>query len=481
MSANLLQVTQQLGGLQLQQPQSTKQSWQEVKASNLPNKGLLGHVEHWHGSFDKMSLSEEVKQAIIIAASCREDQTIPGQVLRRLSKAQLEQLKGILEFHTQNGQSSQGRAISGAMLQDIVGLIQAGSQDLVVIEEADVATRWQIDRKALCAADCETMTVKQMDRDWGLNRYFGKVLIINLDDTQKNIDEGKTPMADRYREMERRMPTIGCTQFERFRGVRGAVELTDQVWSRMPDSAVHGISANVDKRAERIFKSKQGKCGLYATYYNIFKMANQNFTVAKAAYDQAVSQGIGNDEIVPLAAKVREWESVVVIQDDCDFGHVLSQKTMTRDGMGFVVRKIFAELPDGWRTLHGGHATYWAKNEREAFRRGNERKGVSNGTPAFQYIEELKYATLAHFVVFNHTAYAELEQIFSKIQQGRREQIERSPDNELAKYQESRPCYGAKVDQQFAFQYSEEASSTTFFGTSDTTTKTYFQGGVFGS
>ncbi len=75
-----------------------KSSWERISASDLPNKGLLGHVQYWYGNLVTTALPVPVLRAIAaVAGTARDPQLAP--VFEALSDKDLCILYHVLEKH----------------------------------------------------------------------------------------------------------------------------------------------------------------------------------------------------------------------------------------------------------------------------------------------------------------------------------------------------------------------------------------------
>ncbi len=123
-------IDKSFNALRVNEDQSIQANWERVKNSKLPYRGLLKHIEYWKGgSFQKLTISEEIKGALIAIASCNENEMVPRDILKGLSPQQLIELKGLLDFHAKHGHH--GNDHSMAVAEEIGKIVAISDQKVV--------------------------------------------------------------------------------------------------------------------------------------------------------------------------------------------------------------------------------------------------------------------------------------------------------------------------------------------------------------
>lgn len=214
----------------------------------------------------------------------------------------------------------------------------------------------RIFHQALACEELNKLNEEQLDKDWNLNQYFGHIYVINLKDKPgsepKNGKKLEAVAAD--------LNKIGCQIFERLEATWGA-DLPKEVWQRVEDN-----SWNLPE-GERLDKQHMGQAGCFMSHYRVIKDANDKFELAKKELEEVqgrlqVAKSLDEqNSIIKLIQekekRVREYSSILILEDDNGFGFVEKQgkgipAKVSLKGAGVEFRQVMKELKEEWDMLY---------------------------------------------------------------------------------------------------------------------------------
>lgn len=190
----------------------------------------------------------------------------------------------------------------------------------------------------LAARQLTTLSEEEMDKDLGLNAFFGSVYVIHLPKAEERL----TSLLENFRE-------IGLKDYVLFPACDGR-ELPREIsskmfslWSSRELKSIEGIRA--------FEKQQKGEAGCFMSHYRVIQEVKAKFEEALKAYEKAVSQGA--QEAMELAKEVRRYSSVLILEDDNAFGFLAEDKrTATLKGCGLFLRLALMEMPKQWHMLY---------------------------------------------------------------------------------------------------------------------------------
>ena len=299
-------------------------------------------------------------------------------------------------------------------------------------------------------------TPEDLDTNWNLNDFFGHVYVINLDDNPNGKDS--TQFSRRLARITADLDKIGRCVFERVRATYGAVELDRRVWDRIDDNSFHLTNS------EELDRQHRGQAGCFMSHYRVIQDANAKHLQAQVELADALAlldKAVGQDErkIVQIAieqakAKITEYSSILILEDDNGFGFLNKHDEKTpaevqMTGAGVLFRKVMSELDDDWDMLYlvsvecGKDGKNWARAPSPSFS---------------ENLNRLKYGLLTNAIAINSKAYSVILRALSKIDD---EKMRLRPvDHEYAQLQASLNVFTPKKP--LAYQAAGESSITNF-------------------
>lgn len=201
-----------------------------------------------------------------------------------------------------------------------------------------------IDHKALAQKDLAAMGDDQMDSDWGLNRYFGNIQIINLDHQK-----------DKYKECTDNLRQVGLKEgdYERFSAILGK-DLDKEIWNRCKSKLY----------PDQLDKLHQNQAGCYMSHYTVIKQAKANYDKAMLRLEkaeEALNKAKKSGSVLPeltkeveeAKAQVHKYSSTLILEDDNKFGRLNSDETtFTYKKVGRVFREAMLHLPNDWDMVY---------------------------------------------------------------------------------------------------------------------------------
>lgn len=218
------------------------------------------------------------------------------------------------------------------------------------------SSRTKVNQQALAVEALRKMSDEEMDKNWQLDKFFGAVRVINL-------DRDKQRMAA----FRQNSGTVGLTEgrYERFRGCDGRKELDRSVWNRMK-SNYRCIFTLTAKGRAKLDRQHMGQIGCYMSHYLLIKETAENYEAAKKELSLLNQDpGATEEQIKDAEAKVKKYSSVLILEDDNEFGMILPKDVtvkswrgvvfsdkLTHRGAGRVFYEAMRDLPEDWDMLY---------------------------------------------------------------------------------------------------------------------------------
>jgi GR25 family glycosyltransferase involved in LPS biosynthesis len=304
-----------------------------------------------------------------------------------------------------------------------------------------------IQHKRIAQDELYEQSPRQLDHDWGLKKYFGKIFVINLDKDQKRLESITN---------ELKKVGIEKEQFERFKAVYGATDLKPEVWNRIRDNSFW--FQNFGKEGLDLDKQRKSQAGIWFSHRKIIEKAKceydnamKLFVEAKKNFDNAPEQDkhIERHNMENAAKKVQEWSSVLILEDDNGFGIVTEdKKNSTLKNTGTYFRKAIKELPEDWDMVYLMSAHFGG-----IF---NTKYCVGAPQSSSKHLRKLEWGVCLNAYAVNAKMYDRLLEVFRKIDNpnARLEAV----DNEIAALQSSSQSF--VLGRPLAYQYPEVSSVT---------------------
>ncbi len=243
---------------------------------------------------------------------------------------------------------------------------------------------WESPLQMIAESHLESMTQQEMDKDWGLNDFFGTIAVINLPSS-----------TERLKNVTEELHNIGTTSFTVFEAINGRKDVDVSIWSKF-----HSNREGYDKKTEEgrnaLDGLHQGEAGCYLSHYTLIKRMSESFELAMQ--ELASIKLLGDEEAIQNAEKnVRQYCRVLIFEDDSAFG-IIKNKKILRSGLGCVLRKALKELPTKWDMFYLMALT--------------DRFKVKYSP----YLYKLKKSACASAYAINHTMYKTLIDQLKKIE-----------------------------------------------------------------
>lgn len=192
------------------------------------------------------------------------------------------------------------------------------------------------DLSSLAARQLASMSEEEMEKDLGLNAFFGSVYVIHLPQAEERLAR----LLDNFCQ-------IGLKDFVLFPACDGK-ELPRHITSKM-----FSLWASRDLKTMegiRAFENQQnGEAGCFMSHYRVIKEVKAKFEEALKAYENAQSA----EEAMEREREVRKYSSVLILEDDNAFGFLEEdKKTATLKGCGLFLRLALMEMPKQWHMLY---------------------------------------------------------------------------------------------------------------------------------
>jgi hypothetical protein len=240
----------------------------------------------------------------------------------------------------------------------------------------------------------------EVDHNWGLKDYFGHIYIINLDDR-----DNSKKYAERLENVQADLKKVGVMpeDCERFRAIHGATELNEKIWSKIDDNSFNKQGIEL----ENVHKAQAGN---FMSHYNIikdahtkYKTAKKQFNLLKKEYFQTSSLNRKNEiwtEIIKSADQMKEYSSILIIEDDNGFGFLKENQTETSlQGAGQSFQHVMQELPENWHMFYfmADHGYAWNIQHHST------------------HLNRMTYGVCLNAYAVNHLAYKSIKNALSKI------------------------------------------------------------------
>lgn len=254
----------------------------------------------------------------------------------------------------------------------------------------------EIDRKKIAEVLQNTYR-GNLDSNWGLKEFFGHIYVLNMDDNPNSGDPEKCKR--RLETTAEHLHSIGLKkgEFERYRAINGSLELDPpNLWHKIDDDSYK------NKTQEELDKLHKGQAGNYMSHYGIikdasdkYKAASKQFVEAKKKYEEASSADKikMQESLREIAKKVKEYSSILVIEDDNGFGFLERgddrQLQGVLKGTGKYFYDVMKDLPKDWDLFYFMAEHYYARNI----------------VPHTTNLNRLKYAVCLNAYAINCTGY----------------------------------------------------------------------------
>lgn len=257
----------------------------------------------------------------------------------------------------------------------------------LTVKQPDWRKLPRIFHQTIAKQELANMSPAELDKNWNLNKYFGHVYVINLDDlsvspeklqqAQKDVVEAESalaraktreekepaelvleiakqnvPKTDKHKKrlqlIQEQFDKVGGCKFERLRATRGAIELDKKVWSRVRDNSF-------GKRGTDLDNIHKNQAGCYMSHYRAIKDAYEKHTAAVKELENAQEKlrSAQTDEeknvlrttIEKAENQVQEYSRVLIFEDDTGLGFVKNGVGVL-EGAGVAFRKAMEQLPE---------------------------------------------------------------------------------------------------------------------------------------
>lgn len=186
----------------------------------------------------------------------------------------------------------------------------------------------------------ETMDEETLNKWWNLEDLFGNIVVINLPEAK-----------NRLKRMSTNLNKIGLYNYEVFKAINGEKELDASIWQKMHKKREH-MGSTTPKGRRGLVRFHKGEAGCYMSHYSVIKAQKENFDKSIAQFFSALAAG-DNEGVIKAAQAIRKYRSVLILEDDCEFG-ILDKngKQSSLNGLGVMLRKALVELPKDWDMLY---------------------------------------------------------------------------------------------------------------------------------
>lgn len=214
----------------------------------------------------------------------------------------------------------------------------------------------KIDHQGIAENALNTMTDEEMDRQWNLKNFFGTIQVINLD---RDVA--------RMAAVQEHLGEVGLEEgdFDRFKGCYGREELSCDIWNRIDSNYKHHDTSTEEGR-RALDSQHMGQAGCYMSHYNVIKQASENYDLAIAELVALKKQDNATaEEIEAAEQQVVKYSSVLILEDDNEFGMILPEDvtvagwntqvyadTLTHEGVGKIFYQGMRDLPEDWDMLY---------------------------------------------------------------------------------------------------------------------------------
>lgn len=183
----------------------------------------------------------------------------------------------------------------------------------------------------------EEMSDDELDRDWKLEEFFGKIVVINLPQEK-----------ERLKQITEELHNVGSNNFEVFPAVDGQKDIEETLWKKFKLNWAN-IDTSTELGKRNLDRLHRAEAGCYLSHYYIIKKMWKDFKQAQENLFQA------RTELEKTAALcvLKKVSSVLVLEDDNGFGFVDKSKTqIMKRNAGRLFREAMRELPDDWDMLY---------------------------------------------------------------------------------------------------------------------------------
>jgi len=194
--------------------------------------------------------------------------------------------------------------------------------------------------RAIAKRHLKTMSKRALDKDWKLNDFFKRIVVINLVQA--------TARKNRIIEQKK---MIGNPTFRFFKAIDGKTSVDESIWKKFTSNR-ENYNPDTDEGKHALERFHKGEAGCYLSHYSVirhtkecFDKALQNFTLAKKMRDAK--------KIKQAKRKLNRYSRILILEDDAAFGLVdEEQNQASPKKTGYVLRKALAHLPDDWNILY---------------------------------------------------------------------------------------------------------------------------------
>lgn len=194
--------------------------------------------------------------------------------------------------------------------------------------------------RSIAKKHLKTMTKPELDANWRLDEFFETIFVVNLPQSSQRLNK-----------MTQELHGISTKRFEVFKAIDGRNELAPEIWQKFYLN-LHGIGNDTEEGKRALDDLHKGQVGCYMSHYTILQKVHHAFQTALNDLE-AAKRAQNRTAIKKHTKTVRKYSRVLILEDDGGFG-ILDNATQTvsKKGVGRILRKALSKLPDDWDMLY---------------------------------------------------------------------------------------------------------------------------------